>query len=297
MLKKNVIVIVGTVGIIISGVSQAASFASWEKAIMPIKHHINYRHPYIKFDVSGYKLKIPQIKLGTTKDLSNSLVTINDSKIMRGFNSAIGYAFYNQKSNVLTKLFGHDNAVELQLSYYNSTNNKNRMGNIGNGLIWWIDGRGTFIPPTVNTPMRNLILDDTYQHINTGLYYRGGFPIDNGRISFMPRVGIVFNNSNERYGYRVQYNSGSGNWRTDKETYKVNTNYYGIATGSKLDYKIKQRISVFMDWEMQLLYAKSKLNAHQNTMAESDSKDFNIANVHCKNSNINYRTTFAVGTQ
>ncbi|MGD9108704.1 MAG: hypothetical protein PVI75_06005, partial [Gammaproteobacteria bacterium] len=258
MFKKSILVVAtGAVFIGISGVCSAASFTGWDKAVMPpsTRQHVDYRYPYIRVGVGAYKFNKEKFEVGTVGNTTAPLAKIDSSKVTPFYNLAVGYAFYNPRENIVTKVFGHDNAVELQLDYFNFTR-KTSSSNLGTGRIWYTDGSGSFIP--FAEPLQNFQLNAKHRYINAGLYYRGGWITSNPRVVFMPRAGAIITNLNEKYDYTVQYTAGAPNTFTDKEEYKINTYYYGLAGGGRLQYNMKPQFAVFGDLEAQLLYASSK---------------------------------------
>jgi len=290
MFKKSVfIATVGVACIGISSMSYAASFAGWDKMIMPPstrRQPVNYRYPYIRVGVGGYYVRNPKVEIGTLSDTS-PLATIGTSKLTPRFNLAVGYAFYNQNTSWVTKIFGHDNAVELKLDYLNSKEHKTN-SNLGVGQVWFIDGSGTVTAGA--QPLTSFKLDSSHRYINTGLYYKGKWITSNPKIDFLPRVGAVFTNLREKYDYSLVYQSFV--LTTDVENYKITTDYYGLAAGGRLACNVKPRCAVFGDIEAQLLRASSSLKAYQNAAVGVPGNQRNVSYHHAK---ITYRAIAAVG--
>lgn len=305
MFKKSVLVMAASAAFIgMSGICSAASFTGWDKAIMPpsTNQHVDYRYPYIRVGAGAYDFNSSKIEVGTNRSTTAPLVKMGNSKITPFYNLAVGYAFYNAGTNwftnFITKIFGHDNAAELQFDYFNLTQKRN-LSSLGTGFLWFIDGSGCVLQPGVNPePINSINLTAKRKYINGGLYYKGSWITSNPRVVFMPRAGLVATNLNEKYDYTVRYSTGAvpPSVRTDQETYKVNTNYYGVAAAGKLGYKVKPRFLVFGDLEAQLLYARSKLNAYQNGFVEWPIGSF-VKNVSDKQSKVTYRAILAVGAQ
>jgi len=302
MLKKSILVVTaGAVFIGMSSIGYAASFAGWDKMIMPPstkQHVVNYRYPYVRIGAGVYDFNSSKIEIGTLNSTTAPLARIDNSKITPFYNLAVGYAFYNQNNSWVTRVFGHDNAVELQLDYFNVTQKQRKPNNFGNGLVWFIDGSGTMVPGGLGTPVRDLNFTAKRRYINGGLYYRGSWITSNPRIVFLPRTGLILTNLNEKYDYTVQYGTGvPGIFRTDRENYKVNTNYYGIAAGGRLGYKVKPRMLVFGDLEGQLLYARSKLDVYQNAFVEFVASNIFTRQINRTHSKLTYRAILAAGGQ
>ena len=301
MLKKSILVVATGVAFMgISGICSAASFAGWDKAVMPpTKQHEDYSYPYIMVGAGAYNFNSSKIEIGTVGNTTAPLAKIDNDKIAPFYNIAAGYAFYNAKDNLITKIFGHDNAVELQLNYFNVTQKSNPT-NLGDGFLWFIDGSGSIIPGTNPEPINSVNLTAKRRYINGGLYYKGSWITSNPRVVFMPRAGLVATNLNEKYDYTVRYTTGATPpiVRTDQENYKVDTNYYGVAAAGRLGYKIKSKLLVFGDLEAQLLYARSKLSAYQNGFVEfTNDNSFIRDNIKSKHSQVTYRAILAAGAQ
>jgi hypothetical protein len=293
MLKKSAFIatIVGVACIGISNIGYAASFTGWDKMVAPHKRPIKYRYQYVRLGGGIYDFKSSKIEVGTVGSTTAPLDRIHDTKITPFYNLAVGCAFYNSKTSWITRVFGHDNAVELQLDYFNVKKEKNRPGSLGTGQIWWIDGRGSFMAVPRN--VQNAYLNAKHRYINGGLYYKGRWITRNPRITFMPRAGAILTSLRQKYYYTVQYYTGAV-YRTDKEDYKVNTYYYGVAAGGRLAYEVKSRFSVFGDLEAQALGVHAKLNADQDIFVESSSPATRTT-VTNKKSAFTYRAILAVG--
>ncbi|MGD9153237.1 MAG: hypothetical protein PVG30_06250 [Gammaproteobacteria bacterium] len=296
MFKKSILVAAASAAFIgISGVCSAASFTGWDQAVMPpsARQHADYRYPYIRIGAGAYDFNNEKFEVGTVGNTTAPLAKIDSSKVTPFYNLAVGYAFYNPRENIVTKIFGHDNAVELQLDYFNFTR-KTSNSNLGTGRIWYIDGSGVVIP--FAEPLQNFQLNAKHRYINAGLYYRGGWITSNPKITFMPRAGAVITNLNEKYDYTVQYMAGGTSFRTDKEEYKADTYYYGLAGGGRLQYSVQPQFAVFGDLEAQLLYVSSKLNADQNIAIEA-TPSAAVTPIQNKHSQVTYRAILAVGAQ
>lgn len=296
MLKKSAfIAAVGIASFGIANMTYAASFAGWDKMIMPpaasVKQPVNYRYPYIKVGVGAYYVKNPKFEVGTAGTDTAPLASIGTSKVTPRYNMALGYAFYNPDNSWVTKVFGHDNAVELRFNYLNLSQKKYN-DNLGTGRIWYIDGSGEVTAGI--TSLTNFNLHASHRYIDTGLYYKGKWITSNPRIDFLPRAGVVFANLTEKYDYDVAYQMAPAISKTDLENYKVNTNYYGLAAGCKLAYKVQQQFAVFGDIEAQLLRASSDLKAYQDALVENDGGKRNVSYHHAK---ITYRAIAAVGCE
>lgn len=294
MFKRSVLAVAaGAVFVGMSGVCSAASFTGWDKAIMPpsTKQYVDYRYPYIRVGAGAYDFNSSKIEVGTVGNTTAPLAVLEGKKTTPFYNLAVGYAFYNPSENIVTKIFGHNNAAELQLDYFSFTKT-NSNSNLGTGRIWRINGTGSFI--TIAEPLRNFQLNAKRRYINVGAYYRGGWITSNPKIEFMPRAGAVITNLNEKYDYTVQYRAGGVSFRTDKEEYKVNTYYYGLAGGGRLQYSMQSQFAIFGDLEAQLLYASSKLDAYQDPTVGSGNDEISVSN---KKSRVTYRAILAAGAQ
>jgi len=294
MLKKSVfIAAVGIVSIGIANTSYAASFTGWDKMIMPpaasAKRPVNYRYQYVRFGVGAYMVRNPKVEIGTLGNGTVPLATIGTSKITPRYDLAVSYAFYNPSSSWVTKVFGHDNAVELKLDYLNSKEHKTN-SNLGTGQVWYIDGSGSVT--TGPQPLTDFKLDSSHRYINTGLYYKGKWITSNPKIDFLPRVGAVFTNLKEKYNYSLVYGTGPGTTSLDVENYKVTANYYGLAAGGKLAYNLQPRCAVFGDLEAQLLRTSYNLKAYQDAVVGILVGKRSVSYHHSK---ITYRAIAAIG--
>lgn len=290
MFKKSCfIAAVGIVSFGIINMTYAAFFTGWGKMIMmPVaRQHIDYRYPYIKVGVGAYYVQNPKFEVGTLGNDTAPLAEIGTSKVTPRYNVSLGYAFYNPGNSWVTRVFGHDNAVELRFHYLNLSQKKYN-GNLGTGRIWFIDGSGEVT--TGAQPLTNFNLRASHRYIDTGLYYRGKWITGNPNVNFSPRAGAVFTNLKEKYNYTLVYQAGLST--TDLENYKVNTNYYGLAAGCKLAYKVQRQFAVFGDIEAQLLYANSALKAYQDAAVGSNADKMNVNYHHAK---ITYRAIAAIG--
>jgi len=255
MLKKSVFIatLVGAACISISNIGYAASFTGWDKMVAPHKRPIKYRYPYIRLGGGIYDFKTPKTEVGTAGSTTAPLIKIDNTKITPFYNLAVGYAFYNSGASWFTRsiarVFGHDNAVELQLDYFNVSKKKDRFGNIGTGNIWWINGNGTFtIDPTT---IRSARLNAKHRYINGGLYYKGRWITKNPRITFMPRAGAILTNLKQKYHYvHAKLNASqnilvgsvpAGNRVTVKNSKSAFTYRAILAVGG--EYKINNKIN------------------------------------------------------
>lgn len=279
----------GIAGAGIASTVYAASFVGWDKMIMPpsTRQHVNYHYPYVKVGFGAYSVQNPKVEIGTLGSGTAPLAQVGNSKITPYYNMALGYAFYNKRDNWVTRIFGHDNAVELQFSYFNASQNK-AQDNLGTGEVWYIDGTGSVT--TGPQPLTNFTLDSAHRRIDTGLYYRGKWIAQNPKISFSPRVGGVFTNLREKYNYSLWYTSPTPTH--DLENYKINTNYYGLAAGGRLTYDLKSRFAIFGDLEGQLLHASAKLDAYQDAAVGAQAGKTSVKYNH---SQTTYRAIAAVG--
>lgn len=254
---------------------------------------VNYRYFYVRGGIGAYNLRNSAVEIGTAGSYSTApLAKITDNGWAPVYHLALGYAFYNPSNSLITKIFGHDDAVEVRGSYFNR-NETRRKGGLGWGNIWYIDGSGSmFVPAGSN--LNNFKLTARHRLIDTGIYFRGGWSAANPKWTVKPRIGVVYTNLREKYRYTLNYHRIIGDDGTDYEKYDVNTNYYGIGGGGKLTYHAKPKLAFFGDLEIQLLHAVSRLKATQEaSIAPIDHKKVNSTDT----KGVTYRVTAAIGAK
>ncbi|MGD9109060.1 MAG: hypothetical protein PVI75_07870 [Gammaproteobacteria bacterium] len=217
-----------------------------------------YQYPffYVSAGIGAYRFRNPTVEVGNRTGTNAPITSINNNGVTPIYNVNLGYAFYNPYASI----FGHFNDIMLKLSYLNtsSTKESNLGGTLGN--IWYIDG-GRRVG--VILPIRQTSFTAKHRLIDAGLYYRS-VPSTAGfdKVTFHPRIGVVFTNLNAKYNVVINYDY-LGSQASDTEQYKVQTYYYGVAAGEQLAFHVAPQFLLLGDVELQLLYADSDLDASQ----------------------------------
>lgn len=217
----------------------------------------HYQRPwfYLGFGVGAYHLNNPTVNIGNFINTNTPIASIDNDDFTPIYNLSLSYPFYSEHNPI----FGHYNDIMFKVSYFNKTDNK--VSNLtGSGSVWYIDGRGRFEFPK---PLFSYTLKAEHQLIDTGLFYRSiALATELSTFTMHPRVGLIFTNYKNKYNYTLHYNAGPYT-TNDVETYKVKTNYYGVAGGDQLAFHLASQILLYGDVEVQLLHAVSDLDATQ----------------------------------
>jgi len=222
------------------------SYAAW-----------HYQRPwfYLSFGVGAYHLSNPTVNIGSVTGTTTPLASISNDGFTPIYNLSLSYPFYSEYNPI----FGHYNDIMFKVSYFNKTDNKTN-NLTGTGEVWYINGGGRFGLPK---PLYNYTLKAQHQLIDTGLFYRSiALATELSTFTMHPRVGLIFTNYQGKYNYTLSYNAGAYT-TNDVETYKVKTNYYGVAGGGQLAFHPASQILLYGDVEVQLLHAVSNLRATQ----------------------------------
>jgi hypothetical protein len=302
--KKSLVFVISLIGISLPGSGFAAAFmpppAAPPKKVKkecpkakPIIYensypHFVYQHPYFYLGagIGAYHLKNPTVGLQSFTGSSTPIASIDNDGFTPIYCLNAGYAFYNPHDSI----FGHFNDIALKFNYFNRTDTKSS-GLTGTGDIYYIDGSGAY---GTGLTLYSYSAHAKHRLIDTGLYYRS-LPAmaDLNTFTIHPRVGLVFTNFNAEYNYLLDYEGGAVRL-TDKEDYKVKTNYYGVAAGTQLAYNLAPQLLFDADIELQLLHASADLHAVQ----QPDITDniFWIVNV-TQSKTVTYRAIASLGAK
>lgn len=254
-----------------------------------------YNHYYIDVGGGAYYLQHPKFEVGTkgvgspATNTTAPLAKININQATPQFHLAVGYWFMNCSQNWITKIFGHEEAMEVDSNGFIYRNTV-RKDNLGTGNIWYIDGSQGISGTGDPIPLNNFKLSSRAFDINSGVYFKGKLYTSNQRLTLIPSVGVVNHYYLNTYRYDVSYNQGDNN-RVDEERFVVFTYYYGVALGAKLNYAIIDQIIPFASLKVNLLNIYSSLEANQDTGQNI------TVNVNSSESTFNYEAIAALGVE
>lgn len=258
-----------------------------------------YNHYYIDVGTAAYYLQLPKFEVGTAAATSGSnvpnttapLAKTNINNLAPQLNLSGGYQFMNCNDNWLSKIFGHEEALELAVNYL-YLNNSASNAHLGSGNIWYIDGSGSIFGTGNSYPLTNYKLNTKINNVGSGLYFKGKIYTTNPRLTMLRYIGFVYDYSDTKYDYSVRYDQGIGT-DVDTESFDVTTNYFGVALGSQLNYQLSKHFVPFGALEVDLLNINSNLKAHQkpgqNVLPQY------IKDVNASDSAFNYRAIAALG--
>jgi hypothetical protein len=230
----------------------------------------DYKYNRFFVDLGGgaYYLNPPAFGVGSSGTSSNHLAKNNNDGFTPIGNIGLGYQFCNGCDNWLTKIFGHENSVELKGGYYNKTSTESAgaltgTADIGAGGIWLIDGSNELNASDV------AIYGWQLKAKNRGSFYNAYFKgekLISKTVSVTPFVGLTYNDFHSEYNSRINYDGAAGpttRSTIDAEDYDLNFRYFGVTGGGQFKWLFCRRLALTTTVELQLLHAEAKLNASQ----------------------------------
>ncbi|MBU1558852.1 MAG: hypothetical protein KJ588_03500, partial [Gammaproteobacteria bacterium] len=231
---------------------------------------------------------------------SSSLMKANNNGFTPQYNLKLGYVFHHEYSSWLTALMGCRNAIELQVGELYSKQTQ-RIRNTA-GTLWFIDGSGIIWDPTkkLATSVRSARVQTQDRFIDTGLFLKGHKNSRFSSIDFEPLIGVVYTKEKTKYNFLANYDADElpfTSYYDDNEIYNIDSNYYGLALGDRINLHLSTRITTFADLQLQLLRANIQLHAHQEALRNSSGvvPSGYAKDVYDSENKMTYRAKLAVG--
>ncbi len=218
---------------------------------------------YFSIGVAAGFLSLPVHTLAYSGSTYHPSLTYQPKNVLVLPSIKIGHYFTNH--SFLRSLFGDRNSIELSVQTGLYKYQQTKTPNADDNTIWNSNGAGE--SPVIPTGyVLNSVKGETKQtYIGSGIYWRGNKMFKNTWVEMQPSIGAIFNYIKEDNTYHYNYTVSSTPVQTVNRDEKTNTYYYGLSIGDQFNYLATKQFTPFLGLELQVLYAKTTLEVHDNS--------------------------------